>query len=504
MTEALDLAAEAEFAATKHVVVIGGGISGLVSALEVAKLGVRVTVVEASDRLGGVIRTAELAGIAIDTGTESYATRGGHVRSLLDELGLADRIVRPNPAGAWLVFDGDAAPLPKGTLLGIPTNAFAPDVQRIIGKRASWRAYADRLLPVLTIGRETSLGELVRKRMGQRVLDRLVTPITAGVYSADPMHIDTDVAAPGLNGAYTRAGSLSGGVAQLQASNTRNVDPKKPGSAIEGIDGGIFTIVEALIARLQTLGVTLKTGTTVTSIEDAPGGEWRVVTQAPAEAPAGAQTEAQGEEELAPADAVIVAVDEQTARTLLAPHVAGLGQDAPEAPRIELITLVIDDERLDEHPRGTGVLTAAGAAKAKALTHSSAKWPWLQARIHTPHRHVVRVSFGTVGEAPVTEDLSDAEAAELARTEAGGLLGLEIPRAAVQASHRERFIGAQPAAQLGAAASRRSAREHINKTPTLAAVGAWQAGTGLAQVIPDAKVEAECIRRHVLFASNET
>src|SRR5690606_8064604 len=95
-----DLAARA---AHRHVVVVGGGMAGLVAARECAKVGMNVTVLEAAGELGGAIRRAALDGVTVDAGAESYATRGGHVRKLLDELGLADRIVTPNPAGAWLV-----------------------------------------------------------------------------------------------------------------------------------------------------------------------------------------------------------------------------------------------------------------------------------------------------------------------------------------------------------------------------------------------------------------
>src|SRR5690606_19060280 len=186
-----DIAARA---AAQHVVVIGGGIGGLVAARECARLGMRVTVLEAADALGGSIRS-----IALDAGAESFATRGGHVRALVEELGLADAVVAPEGGGAWLsgIPGAPDAPLPKGGLLGIPVNPFQDDVRAIIGWRGAWRAYVDRLRPPLTIGHERSLGKLVTSRMGARVRDRLVAPVTAGVYSALPEDVDVDIAAPG-------------------------------------------------------------------------------------------------------------------------------------------------------------------------------------------------------------------------------------------------------------------------------------------------------------------
>ncbi|HEX5859774.1 MAG TPA: FAD-dependent oxidoreductase, partial [Microbacterium sp.] len=169
-----------------RVVVVGGGIAGLVAAYECAKVGIRVVVLEQSDRVGGSVRSAEVGGLTLDVGAESYATRGGHVRALAEELGLGADIVLPAPGGAWVVgLPGSpgAAPLPKGGVLGIPDNAWAEDVRRVIGWRGAWRAYVDRIRPPLTIGHEHSLGRLVRTRMGDAVLDRLVAPVTTGVYS---------------------------------------------------------------------------------------------------------------------------------------------------------------------------------------------------------------------------------------------------------------------------------------------------------------------------------
>ena len=48
-----------------------------------------------------------------------------------------------------------------------------------------------------------------------------------------------------------------------------------------------------------------------------------------------------------------------------------------------------------------------------------------------------------------------------------------------------------------------AAREAIHTVPGLSVVGAWVAGTGIAQVVPDALSEADRIRRIVLWGSAE-
>lgn len=474
-------------AAQQHVVVVGGGIGGLVAARECAKVGMRVTLLEASEALGGSIRTAELDGITVDVGAESFATRGGHVRALVDELGLADAVVPPQGGGAWLsgIPDAPDAPLPKGSLLGIPANPFQDDVRRIIGWRGAWRAYLDRLRPPLTIGHERSLGKLVGSRMGARVRDRLVAPVTAGVYSADPDEVDTDVAAPGLNAALTRIGSLTGAVGLLAAERKGAA----PGAAVLGLVGGMGRLVEALRADLAAYGVDVRTGTAVTRI-DRDGEAWTVEIQPPVDDP---DAEA---ETLLTASAVVVATAEPSARHLIDRHVAGLG-DAGAAPEIEIVTLLLDAPELDAAPRGSGVLTVPGSHTAKALTHSTVKWAWV--REAAEGRHLVRVSFGSQGEPAATADLDDDAAAALALSEASALLGVTLSEPQLIAAHRARYVQAQPTSLIGATERRAAVRAAVAAVPGLAVVGAWVAGTGLAQVIPDALAEADRLRAGLLW-----
>ena len=234
-----------EHARETHVVVIGGGIAGLVAAWECAKVGMAVTLVEASDRLGGTIGSARIAGLELETGVTCWSTRGGTVRGLVDEVLPDAAIVRPRDDREWIAGlpKGAAAPLPAEQVLGIPANPWDESVRRIIGWGGTWRAYVDRLRPPLTIGAQRSLGRLVHGRMGDKVLDRLVAPLTIDRFGLDPVDVDVEVAAPGLSNALTRTGWLGGAVADVR------VDAAS--ASIEGLDGGMPQLTAALAARLD-------------------------------------------------------------------------------------------------------------------------------------------------------------------------------------------------------------------------------------------------------------
>lgn len=528
-----------ERAAQARVVVIGGGIAGLVSALECAKIGMRVTLVEASAVLGGTIRGAELAGHMLDTGTQGFSTRDGIVRELVDDLGLGEDVVAPRGGAAWVAGlpGGVVAPLPAGAVLGIPANPFAPDVTRVLGARGSWRAYVDRIRPVLTIGREQSLGRLVRSRMGARVLDRLVAPVSRGVYGVNPHDIDVDAAAPGLNTGLTRTGSLSGAALQMQGDG----EPGTP--AVAGIRGGMLRLVAALEARLIEFDVDVRTGIAATGLHASGVStararaerSWQVAIATVADDSGEHSDTLQADvtndepEPLAPLDAdfVIVALPERDARVLLAEALAKAGAEPerglaaivaaqPKEPAelpggttedsfpVEVVTLVLDAPALDAAPYGPEVFAVARTTRAVALVHETAKWPWLAQLLAADgnHRHVVRVSFGMAGESPAIAGLDLAEATAIAVAEASTMLGIPLEVAQVIASDRAIFSQARPAAVIGHHEDSTAVRAALNAVPGIIAVGAWLAGSGLAQVIPDARAQAEIARQSALWGND--
>lgn len=487
-----------------RAVVVGGGIGGLTAALECAKVGIAVTVVDASDRLGGTIEGAEFEGLRVGLGATCWSTAGGTVRALVEELGLGDRIVAPSTDRTWIAGlpKDAAAPLPVQSVLGIPANPWDEAVRRIIGWRGTWRAYVDRLRPPLTIGTERNLGKLVRSRMGTAVHDRLVAPLTAGRFGLQPEQVDVVAAAPGLTAALTRTGSLSGAVADLLVDR----DAADSRSAIESLDGGMPQLVAALEARLRLLGASIVLGTRVTALSRAEG-RWSIRSEI--------TTDEAGTEHAVPdrADVVIVATGRGEAQRLLgSAGVAAQNEKRAEPGTVrEVVTLVVDDPSLDSAPRGTQVYPVPGACSASGLVHETARWDWL-AREAGPGRHVLSVAFDHPGGAahPGEPDaagdrLGDdgADVVEHARGEASALLGLSLDDRAVRAAFRLRFELAAPALALGHEAATAAIRARVSARPGLAAVGAWLAGSGLAQVVADARSEADRVRRAALFGGSE-
>ncbi|MDM4763315.1 FAD-dependent oxidoreductase [Galbitalea sp. SE-J8] len=355
-------------AAGLEVTVVGGGLGGLVAARRLALGGASVTLLEAGDRLGGTVTHHVVGGIVLDAGAESFATRAGTVEGLARSLGLGDEVVPPTGGGSWLHRAAGAVPLPATSIVGIPGVPLARDVVRVVGWRTAARAMLDELIPGTVGDAATSLGALVRRRMGAGVLEQLVAPVVMGVHSQHPDVLEVDRVAPGLRAAMRREGSLAKGVRDLR-------DRAPAGAAVLGIRGGVHRLVDELAADLDRFGVRVEIGRRVDRDEPLPG------------------------------------------------EVVWAANDTPVATRVWLVTLVVEQPALDANPRGSGLLVVPGTpgVGAKALTHGTAKWGWLRERAGAG-RHVIRLSYDH--EPTLAEAQTDA--AVLLGTPLGAVVGTDV------------------------------------------------------------------------------
>ncbi|MEO8219466.1 MAG: FAD-dependent oxidoreductase [Specibacter sp.] len=482
--------------APNSAVVVGGGISGLLAAKDLQEAGFQVSIFDTAVSWGGCVGRHEVAGVVLDSGAESFATRNSAVADVAAELGLADKIVTPNPAGAWVWLPEGPVPLPKTGILGIPSDLSAPEVRAALGASGILRAALDAKMPVAVGTSEpvSSVAELVRARMGKRVLERLVAPVVAGVHSADAELLDVDMVAPGLRAGIREHGSLAAAVAAQRAGGT------KPGSAVAGLSGGMHTLVAALVETLRAGGVAMHAGHKVNAI-------YRGDTEVPGAAASAPEPskrydggapkrwivewERGTERGYAAANILVVATDGPTAVRLLGQELPELLPFAPApGPDIRLVTLVVDVPELDSAPRGTGVLVAPGVDRiqAKALTHATAKWGWLAAETG-PGTHVLRLSYGRAGVKAAdavrltARTPTDADLIATALVDASKLLGLPVGEADLLGADIVRWQGALPFAAVGHQGKMAQVHALAQAVPGLVVTGAWMSGNGLAAVV---------------------
>jgi len=187
------------------VYVIGGSLSALAAALELAEVGLSVRIAPRD------ARDPDPAGVRDPDG--AMAAFLAHVAGPIAPGGPSNRRIAPRSSspGALAVPDakGRWAPVPSPNVFGIPAVTISTEALAILGGRGAARAYLDRVKPLLTIGKTHDLGALVRKRLGEAALDRMVQPIVRDRYGRAADEVEVAIAAPGLNETLTRAGSLS-------------------------------------------------------------------------------------------------------------------------------------------------------------------------------------------------------------------------------------------------------------------------------------------------------
>ena len=171
----------------KHVVVVGGGISGLAAAHRLAELcagGVAVTILESSDRVGGALGTELVDGFVVERGADGFLVEKRAAIELAGRLGLIERLVRTRPArdGAYVVREGRLHPIPVGFSMMAPTRIRPFLRSPVLSMRGKLRALSEIVVPRGPLAADESLGSFVRRRFGREVLERLAQPLVSGIY----------------------------------------------------------------------------------------------------------------------------------------------------------------------------------------------------------------------------------------------------------------------------------------------------------------------------------
>ncbi|MCX2924638.1 protoporphyrinogen oxidase [Streptomyces sp. NEAU-W12] len=455
--------------AEQRVVVVGAGIAGLAAAHRLLGRGARVTVLEASERVGGKLLPGEIAGARVDLGAESMLARRPEAVTLAREVGLSDRLQPPATATASLWTRGALRPMPKGHVMGVPSSADA--LAGVLSDEGLARIGQDAGLPRTEVGDDVAVGEYVAARLGREVVDRLVEPLLGGVYAGDAYRISMRSAVPQLFRAARTHISLTEGVRDIQAKAAAATDDRQTGPVFMGIEGGVGTLPLAVAASVRARGGEIRTGAPVTELRREPAGGWRVVT---------------GERELR-ADAVVVAVPAPAAARLLRAEAPGAAAELAgvEYASMALVTLAYRRAETDL-PAGSGFLVPPVDGRTiKASTFASRKWGWIGQE--NPDLMVLRTSVGRHGETEIL-DRDDAGLVEVSRHDLLAATGLDATPVATRVT---RWQDGLPQYPVGHHARVARVREHLAALPGLTVCGAAYDGVGIPACIASAYEAAD-------------
>ncbi|MFE1753763.1 protoporphyrinogen oxidase [Streptomyces anandii] len=459
-----------------HVVVVGAGVAGLAAAHRLLRRGLRVTVLEASERVGGKLLPGEIAGVRVDLGAESMLARRPEAVDLAREVGLSDELRPPATASASLWTRGALRPMPKGHVMGVPGNASA--LAGVLSDEGLARIERDAELPRTEIGDDVAVGEYVARRLGREVVDRLVEPLLGGVYAGDAYRISMRAAVPQLFQAARAHDSLTEAVRDIQArAAAGQASGQAAGPVFLGVEGGVGRLPLAVADSVRAHGGEILTGAPVTGLrreDDGGRTAWRVTAG----------------DRVLHADAVILAAPAPVAARLLrgeSPEAAA-ELDAVEYASMALITLAYRRAGT-VLPQGSGFLVPPVDGRTiKASTFASQKWGWIADE--DPDLLVLRASVGRYGETEIL-DREDAELVEVARADLREATGLA---AAPVATRVTRWTDGLPQYPVGHHTRVARVREHLGKLPGLAVCGAAYDGVGIPACIASAYEAADRVQ----------
>ena len=449
-----------------HVAVVGGGVSGLAAAYRLRRLlpsGARITVLEGSSRIGGALRTTELAGVPFDVGAEAFLVRRREARALATELGLGAGLVHPTPAGPTVRAGGRTVPLPSRTMLGLPGSP--DDVAGVLSPEGLARVAAEPGTPLRwEPGSDAAVGALLRSRAGDELVDRLVDPLLGGVYAGRADALGLRATLPAVATALDH-----GAPSLLAAAATVLPAPGAPSTPVFGtLRGGLGRLVDALAAAATTV----RCGLPVRALVRRAHG-WRLELGSAA-AP-----------EVLDVDAVLLAVPPPALRRLLA---GPLPAASTAAARVEVASSVVVGLALpavaaQRLPAASGVLLGSGEPQAaKAFTFSSRKWDHLRG----PGVLLVRGSLGRHGEV-ATLQRDDDELVAAVRAALAALTGVDAEPVATVVS---RWGGGLPQYAPGHTDVAAAIEAAVHAQPGLAVAGAILHGVGIPACIATADAAA--------------
>jgi oxygen-dependent protoporphyrinogen oxidase len=451
--------------------VVGGGVSGLAAAWEGMRQGADVVVLEAGDAPGGKLRTSPVpgAGIELDEGADAFLARVPEAVELCDDLGLGGDLVSPATGTAYVRSDGALRRLPEEQLLGVPTDIDAVAASGILSPAGVERARADLSSPddrqSGTGQGDESIGALVRRRLGDEVLDRLVAPLIGGIWAGDCDRLSLQVAAANLAAARNRDASLVRGAAAVRAEAADNRTDDNP--VFVAPRSGMGRLVAALTDRF---GERLRCGAPVTALEP-DGAGWRLVTGG------------RGSRAVS-ADRVVLATPAYVTATLLtavAPDAAAFLGGIDHAS-VVLTVLVVPRHGIDHPLDGSGFLVPRSAGRLlTACSWMTSKWAHLGV---DPSTAVLRASAGRAGDDRAMQ-MSDGELVAALVDDLRDTMGLKADPTGVRVTRWHRSFPQPRPGHLDALAAAHEAL--AVRAPGVAVTGAWALGVGIPACIRAAR-----------------
>jgi protoporphyrinogen/coproporphyrinogen III oxidase len=460
---------------TMRVVVIGGGVSGLATAHAVIReanqegRSLRLTVLEASGRLGGNIYTDRSDGFIVEAGPDAFVVTRPQALRLCEELGLGARLIETIPANrrVYVLRRGKLVSMPEGLVLGIPSRIRPFLGSPLLSMSGKLRALREVVESTVDAGGDISVGEFLERRFGREMVDTVLEPLLGGIYAGDAYRLSLRSTFPDWFKERGRGASL---LRSARAEQKARRAKGQPSSPFRSLVSGMGELIDALAESIGS-GV-VRFHAPVKGVQR-EGRTYRVLL-------------ADGE---LTADHVVLALPSHLAATVLAPCDGELARElgAIEYASTATVCLAYDRENVGHPLDASGFLVPKREGlRITASTFISSKWPGRAA----PGSVLLRAFVGGAHDEAAAA-LQDGELVSLVTRELGPLLTI---RGAPRFAKVFRYPNASPQPLVGHADRLTRIRARLEALPGLHVIGNAYDGVGIPDCVRLAEQTAAQIR----------
>jgi protoporphyrinogen/coproporphyrinogen III oxidase len=473
----------------RTVVIVGGGISGLATALSLmeqagkAGLSLRCIVLECEHSWGGKIVTHRIGDIVTEAGPDSFLSQKQAGLDLCMKLGLADQLINTNETGkkACVLHRGQLHDLPEGLLSFVPKQLGSFLQSGLLSWSGLARMGLEFAVPPGSPRDDESLATFLRRRFGSQAYERVLEPLMAGIYAGDAEQMSLRATFPRFFELEQQHGSIVRGMmaAKQSALSTASSQPRR--TMFVSLKHGLTELVTALTTRLTEQGVELRVGARVDAlrVRSHELGRWMydLILQ---------------DGSALSAESVVLATPAYVSADLLRPLTPIAGGLLDLIPYASTATIAMAFPRtLTSAIEGFGfIIPRTEQRHLIAATWTSLKWP---------HRApsdqlLVRCYVGGVGREDILQREDQALVATV-REELAGICGI---RAEPSYAEVNRWWKAMPQYTIGHLDRLRQLDAAVSRYPGLILTGAAYRGVGIPDCIRDGALAAEHVIRDLL------
>ncbi|MDD3802541.1 MAG: protoporphyrinogen oxidase [Desulfuromonas thiophila] len=409
-----------------RIVVIGGGISGLVTAWQLQQLAARqgraiqLLLVEKEPRCGGKIWSRQEDGFLCEWGPNGFLDNKPATLELCRQLGIEDRLLRSNDnARKRFIFSGNR-------LHRLPENGPMFLRSQLLSWPGKLRLVGEALVPAKRDGADETLGAFGRRRLGAEALDKLIAPMAGGIFAGDAETMSVASCFPRIVQLERQYGGLLRAMVCLARHKRAERKAGKavasaagPGGVLTSFAGGIAELTETL---RQQLGEAVISGVAVRRIEGTPGAYQLVLADG---------------RQLA-AEALVCATPAYAAADLLeglAPQAAEELRAIPYAP-LQVVCCGYEQRQIAQDLNGFGYLIP----KQEGCSVLGTLWDSSIFAGRAPQGQVLLRSMMGGATRPDVLDFSDEQVQALVRADLRRILGIATPPPFIRVFRHERAI----------------------------------------------------------------